>query len=179
MWPRNRSRVTESGMNGYISMSTMITQNLTFIIFTVPEKIAILKFLPQTNTQLSGLILIITLTHIFPASQKLSEIWSTGTQQRQVCLHSDQALKFLLHSALLWMDPLHLGQQYTRMQANVNNKSSVKQNIQGCSIIKWLFTHKNEEKALGNYSFQLGLNCTYNSWYAKLNKSSSLCTEHW
>ena len=45
-------------------------QRLTFTMFIVPKKIAMLKFLSHTDTRPAGLSLIITQTHIFQVSQK-------------------------------------------------------------------------------------------------------------
>ena len=59
--PREEKKVvTESGMNGYNSMSTITMQSLTINILTESEKIAMLKLLPCTDNQPAGLTLIIT-----------------------------------------------------------------------------------------------------------------------
>ena len=64
--------VSESGTNGWRSMSTTIMQSLTFIIFTVWEKIL---FQVLLSRHLADLTLNITHTHIFHAVTKLKLIW--------------------------------------------------------------------------------------------------------
>ena len=54
-------------------MSTTINQSLTFITYIVSEKITTFKCLPHTDKQPADLTLIITQTHIFHTSQKVSK----------------------------------------------------------------------------------------------------------
>ena len=68
-------------------------QSLTFIIFIVSEKIAMIELLPHMDNRPAGLLLIITLTHIIFSceSKPCTVLWMA--RLRRSCLSPEKATR--------------------------------------------------------------------------------------